>query len=350
MITLRIGTGGDYTTFMAARNAIDGAPLADDYTLDLISDVTETLTATGNLAYNGKTITLTCSFNEANIENPIGWYKVTLAADIWINFTGNSFNVGSNVVQYLWIQRTALNTFAPRDMIAMGGNNDAFVTTLHHLFFKGNGSTTRGDVAWGSGTSNLTLTAYDIKMWDMLVGIDLDITTVSAVRRTRYFENITMYNCVNGYYTTDNVWNLFNLKNIVIAGSSGTDWPTQHAQLTITNCADSDGSLTTGVNTQSNIVPADEFVSLDDTVNDFLKLGGGTFDVGGKAVPQRGKAPLKVQFTDQSVYDFPVGVLAVNGTAPTIEGHDTDIEDLAVPSTEGFYSIGCHQAQIEESQ
>ena len=163
-------------------------------------------------------------------------------------------------------------------------------------------------------------------------------------------ENMVVYNCGVGIYA-ERLWDRFTVFRNVVSCGCPTDWmliagatPNAPEYQTTYNCADSDGTLLIGSNQIHNIVPADEFKSLDDTNSKFLFLNDGSFNVGGIAVPERGRAPLKVQFTDQTEYSWPEGVLASGGTEPTLT--DTDIEGLDVPSPEGIYSIGCHQAQI----
>ncbi len=367
MITQTVGTAGDYATWKAAWNALVAiVSLADDYQLRQISDITEEI---GGAAWgvkddmNNKTVTFLCPAANSHKGVPADGYKTTIpfgSKTIYLSIYGEPSDGGTVVIDGLNI---------------INQNNSQAITVVNRVDYNQkhivkdfiiNGEDVADNSGLGYLQSNTAVEVYNGKIFDC-GGIGLGHTGGTLVPAdngvVKTIENVTVYNCGTNATSATRRFGVANAieaykqiayRNVVVCHDKGTpiDWslyqPGTALDIKTYNCADSDGSLSNASNAdpQNNIVVADEFESLVDLNSRFLFLNDGTFDVGGKAVPERGNVPLKVQFTDQTDYRFPDGVLAVNGTAPTIEGHDTDIGDLAVPSTEGFYSIGCHQAQI----
>jgi len=119
------------------------------------------------------------------------------------------------------------------------------------------------------------------------------------------------------------------------------------------NCAGDDSSIADAVaagfpqayNCLSNIVPADEFQSLDDTNPSFLNLIQGVGSLDANASPLRGKAPMKVGFNAEALLDGYAPNLGKNGAAPQIPGNDEDISGNKRPGYDGAYSIGAYEQQ-----
>ena len=63
MTNLTIGVGGDFATLEAALLSLNMADLADDYTFDIISNLTANANSTHLLYLNGHTVHITCSYN-----------------------------------------------------------------------------------------------------------------------------------------------------------------------------------------------------------------------------------------------------------------------------------------------
>jgi hypothetical protein len=156
-------------------------------------------------------------------------------------------------------------------------------------------------------------------------------------------ENCTVYNCSSKGINGDNFTNnrrSWVIKNCV-ACECGTDWTADSSNFTYSNCADSDNSLSFGTNNLHNIVAADEFLSLDSSSSNFLKLNPISLLADFSGTPLSGIHPLKVDYTDSSTYTVS-GSLDNAGTVPTNAG-TTDIAGATRPSTVG-YAIGCHEA------
>jgi hypothetical protein len=200
-----------------------------------------------------------------------------------------------------------------------------------------------------------TCRIWNLKVWDTVRPAGAPAFSAAGVYLERFgstdvipvVENCTFY---NSFLQMDDEplvgRNIVAFNNGTVAPT--TDFVTNRADLNvIENCADTDGRIDDefpGQNTNTQtVVYADEFQSLDDTNSRFLYLVDGELNVDGTGVPVRGRAPHEVQFTDLTDYSFP-GILGTAGIEP--EEHTTDIEDLAIPSPEGYYSIGCHQGQI----
>jgi hypothetical protein len=86
----------------------------------------------------------------------------------------------------------------------------------------------------------------------------------------------------------------------------------------VTNCADSDGTLTSGTLTKNNIVPANEFQSLVSTNAKFLFLKN----------------------TKYWAWQYGSANLGPNGAVPSLSS--TDIAGVAYLDANGKYPIGCH--------
>ena len=137
-----------------------------------------------------------------------------------------------------------------------------------------------------------------------------------------------------------------NVQGAFYGDFSNNDWRDPTNDVVAINCADGDGTLAAigGSRNISNITPADEFQSLDDSTPYFLKLKNGALVAGASALPVKGRAPLKVQFTNSSDYVFQSRNLGDGGTVPLYTTEDIGLNPI--PTDEQFYSIGCHQVEV----
>ncbi len=354
MITRTVGVGGDFADFRAARVALEAVtPLGNDYEFDQISDVAEAAVWPTNLLdLNAHTVTFTCSYNQARLNNFLSWYTISMSPNIEMNMVQNVLGNTSNTVwEYLFPFRNSVNLGAHATIIGVGCSGRGNTSTVRDCYIKGIVGVVFGDYGLTMTRERDGLKMSNCKIWGCWRGLNLQQGVSSPGNYTnKYIENTDFYANRTGVYLPNIGYdNYGRFKNVVSCGSTYRDWDGLGggvASIYAENCADSDGTLipVVGSNNLFNIVPVDEFKSLDDTNADFLKLNDGEFNVGGISVSERGEAPLKVQFADQTEYSWPDGVLADGGTAPTLT--DEDIEGLSIPNAEGFYSIGCHQAQI----
>ena len=292
MNNVTVGSGGDYTNWAAVKTALLAAhPLADDWTVNQISNTTDTFINPTQLKYGGKTVTFQCTNNETNDDDHTKWYTSTFTAAAptayAMDMQGDTIagsGGGNFVCKYLYFIQTTINNSAV--LLRLGGGvNYAIISTISNCLFKGSGYT------GGSGLTHYNnsdyVRIYNCKFWNLDYGIDLEINnlqTFSGPCRV-FVENCTIYNCDEGVYigeTAAATQQVFaNIKNVVSCGCNTNDWVdtgsgTYYQRLF--NCADSDGSLDSldsdilQYNSISNIVAADEFISTDDTSSDFLKL------------------------------------------------------------------------------
>ena len=367
MATWTVGDGGDFASPEAAVAAFNGVDIADDLTFDQISDVvcSASMILSG-LQPVGYKIRYTCSYNEAHLNDWQNWYKISVTGGgifglnswsngklIWGTLEMDHFYLEDNRAGF----GTIVDFVSSMQVVSWDFLNIGGYANVHDFLIDGKA---RGSMGFYFPVLPLVTTKiWNFKVWDTVKLAPAPLSTSAGIYLERspgvnavpapVVENGTLYNSFlemnTGMFVTAR--NIVSSNNSVEVGAA--DYITDAvAGNTIENCADTDGSIDAqfpgqNTNTKTGIVPADEFKSLDDTNSKFLFLNDGSLDVGGVAVPERGEAPLEVQFTDQTTYTTE-GVLATGGTEPTLT--DTDIEGLDIPNAEGFYSIGCHQGQI----
>lgn len=353
MVTKTVGSGGDYATWGSAITWLQTVdPLADDYTFTQISSVTETSFPFVNINLNGRTLLLT-SNNKPNGDPTSGWTTtINTGVQPSVRYEGNG---GTVVLDGLY----TVSTVAGQIHFLIGRHGILGTTSetiVRNCLFKGFGNIApafNGGVSVRFERDSDIIKMYNCKIWDMDIGLRFTTGTGGGpATLDKIYENITAYNCNAGVYINSPHSFKVRMRNVVAFDSVNFDWQYVAGDLTdweIYNCADSDDSIANinfslASNIVNNINSTTEFESTVDTEADFLKLNEGSLTVGADVSPEDGRAELEVQFTDQTNYSFPSQDLASNGMAPNLTA--VDIEGLSIPNAEGFYSIGCHQAEI----
>ena len=109
-------------------------------------------------------------------------------------------------------------------------------------------------------------------------------------------------------------------------------------------CADDDGTLPAFCVAPVTGVTDNDFLSVDNTSDDFLKLPGPiTRQLNANANPLKGTAPLKVNFESSIGYNYPESILINAAITPKITTRD--IEGITRPREDGYTSIGCHEPE-----
>jgi hypothetical protein len=357
MISYTVGDGGTFATWQLALAQISSLGLLpDNVTVTQISDVTETVNhlSTGIVSMNGFTVTLTS--NKKHNGNPNDAWVTTLNAGIEF---GQRTQGGSGTfrIDGLYFKRVAGGGATSQLLIIGWAQLPSVHLSVHEVkncLFEGDD---RQESAFDIAYDQDIIRFSNCKFWNLNIGIPIEVNTGTAGTKTqeKTFENCTVYGCIIGVSLDQTSVYTLVLRNVVSAGNinpiggASTDW--FHQTLDITNfscynCADSDGTLATipfGGTVQGNladIVPEDNFASLDDTNDRFLFPNGGTKQLIVTATPRKGVAPLKVDFTSEVVYADGGGVLHDGGMAPTLSS--VDIAGVAIPDDAGNYPIGCH--------
>jgi len=319
MITKTVGTGGDYPNFNAGLHALDylvRGPLSDDVTLDVISNISEPSYTKffRSIQLNGHTLRITSSYNQSIISDWQNWYKITAVGteglDVYID--GNlATKTGALQIDHLYVIGNPGGWY-PFVFQLTCFNGAITTTSIYNSYFDGISSS----VAYGVIISTLgTTTIYNCKIWDGNYGLvfsNLAAGTINTKNVTVY--GATQYSVFSRGTGTRNFTNVVSTRNGTSqAYNKSLDDGT--VVFNFTNCAADDASITATADSQTNclenIVPADEFVSLDDTNAEFL-------------FPKSG------------------GNIATGGIDA---GYSTDIVGSPIPGPDGLYSIGCHEFQ-----
>ena len=142
---------------------------------------------------------------------------------------------------------------------------------VHDCLIKAAGNVT--GIAVNEDGSGADREHYNLKVWGCDVGLSAYLS--AATTGASLFRNIECYNNDYAVLLTDSISCTF--KNVSGHSSLFDDWlRTGAGQGTLQNCADSDDSINTqgfnDTNTVPNIVPANEYSSLDETNSNFLKI------------------------------------------------------------------------------
>lgn len=308
-------------------------PLTDRYKFTIISNTTDDVFAFGVLNSNGYDVLFTS--NNKHYGDPTKGWKTNLTNGIALEFRGHG-NGGSVVLDGLNIERIA----GARVVFMLMGNHGIMGTTTEYItkncLFKGLDKSGGGDTVIDILRDSDIIKMSYCKIYNMRNGLRFNINTGSGGFKTqdKIFEDIDIYNC----YTGVRISTLFNFKvrmrNIVAGGSENKDWTDDGGNLSDWNlysCADSDDSMSViafnvNNNPQPNIIPADEYISLN-LDSGFLKLKRGIYFPGGIYTP----GSLR---------------LGQTGVPPTLSLTE-DIAGESVPGVDGSYSIGSHQQLYE---
>ncbi len=360
--------GADYEDWRLAHNWVVGlGVLGENYNLRQVGDIVMSAGAwTSDLSPNGFTVRFYCPWADSHQGDPTKGFTTTLLAP-----------AGSFIPQFLVGGGVGRNGTVDIDGLRCITNDCMFQFScresksqkiiLRNFLIDGGGANNAQGVT--CAYDGAAVECYNGKIWECGttgIGPNNGGTAVfpSPTKILKFFENITVYNCGRGAGAPATKYGIgmhhgiqryASLKNVVSfrdAGVTGKDWTMKSYdgsapdyQL-VENCADSDGTLAGGTDIQNNIVPADEFQSLDDTESNFLELKRGEAEMVITANPRRGQAPLPVNFTANVEYRPGATVLGQSGIEPVYVGA-VDISGEAIPGEDGLYSIGAHEQQYE---
>jgi hypothetical protein len=316
MVTKTIGSGGDYASYKDALASIYRVSLSDDYTFDLITDVNQgDNLGSYDIRPEGHTVRFTCSYNEAHKSDWQNWKKVTLTSTygLLLNAGSNAnVNNGKIALDYFYVVNqtpTSLTDYC----VAVLCNSWPYYhiygyTDVSNGYINGNNKAPYG-LLWGGTNDEYQIHhIWNVKIWNCGYGIYVGPSDHNHTPAT--VENITVCNnsssVIQIYLRAPIVG-----RNIVCiwTGSTGT-----HKDFYITdagsydvgptvlrNTAVSDSTITTYVtsayNCIENIVPANEFISLDDSNANFLKPKSTRGIVyGANNIGPNGIAPTLVSF------------------------------------------------------
>lgn len=370
--TVGTGVGADYENWWNAHEFLRSGLLASDYDFIQVADVTMlngqdwTL---GTYRPDGHTMRFICPWADSPQGDPTKGFLTT-------------FNVGANSIRIQFNGGFGANlhgTFIIDGLYCVLGNGRAFgfqqpdyrnlqLIIARNILIDGQGNNNTGGFHFSKYDTNFTIS--NTKIWDCTgpgigaggAGSPGNVPIPVFYKRV---ENTVVYNCGTtilgadynkfGIYMGDS-WNKYaSFKNVVSvrdAGVTGEDWfmesfdgSAPEYQLT-KNCASTDLTLADINNNIRNIIPAEEFQSLDDTNSDFLKLIRGEAEMVITATPRRGRAPLPVKFTANVEYRPEGNILGQSGTAPEFAGN-TDIAGEARPGDSGKFAMGAHEQQYD---
>lgn len=363
MIEYLIGTGGDYTDFNAAVLALEAlgpAGLGDDHRFRIISNIVNaTVAPAGNVYLNGHTVSF-INDNPPN-GNPLAGYRIDCVSRPTIRTAQDIGGRGILIFDGLYFKaqgadplliRVAMETFPFAQWRLRR-------VEIKNSMFDGNGTATISLNCRSAEYSYWLLS--NLKIWGHRVyGLWFgDSGSVSNPgETTKTIENVTVLNesdnCV-GIYSNgvgDAGGDDTDYKNVVSVSdgiATGTkDWYDSilPGRISVNNCASSDATcpLIYGTGNIQNIVPASEFESLSDADPDFLFLRKGALTASASPDPDKGPAPLRVDFQGRVEYSFPAGMQLYNaGQAPVLSIYD--IAGLEYGKY-GDYPIGCHNAEV----
>ena len=361
MAEFTFGSGGFFADPQACCQYLEGIVIAENYTFTQVGHSTMPVYVFAEFEPNGYTIKFT--------NNDYHYGELSRGNRIFMGNQRGVYvcikNTGHIIVEKLNMTKTAWDTGGGQPMLSVttagfsidttnssvlvekciargclglpGGGNGAPLINVA-TFNWGSNVIIKGCKAWNAGG---TYQCFNIRVYESSFG--------TIENCTAFFEPGGPFSA--GYYGLS--INTFNtslgcFRNCVGSGSSVFDLVNTGDAGTVQayNCADGDGSLVgfLGNRNISNITPADEFQSLDDSSPDFLKLKNGALVAGASALPVKGRAPLKVQFTNSSDYVFQSRNLGDGGTVPLYTTEDIGLNPI--PTDEQFYSIGAHQVEV----
>jgi hypothetical protein len=370
MIDRYVGPLGDDLLWSDAWNTLVAAsPLADDYDFEEIGSLNENVAwPGGNVDFNGHHVRWYCRWENSHQGNPAQGYVTELsnaAARLQIRTIGETF-ADTFTIENIHINQTVAGNVT---LVSIGPNivaDTGFNINVKNMILKG---------AWAGGatiglhvsSSWSKIDISNIKMYNLAYGLDARFvgSWVSGVSHEGWHvvENMVVYLTGEiGIQTPqgDEWGRYWNFKNCVACENSGGlldgDWITKplpipsNIYVELISCADGDGTIETyypnRTNCVGNIVPLNEFASLVYPDSDFLDLKEGTFAASFTRNPA-GNLKIKkdCEFTPSVVFTPGSASLGINGAAPQIPGHDTDIGGRPIPGGDDLYSIGAFEQQ-----
>lgn len=344
MITLTFGAGGTYANLIAAIAGaalpVSPAPLPDDYTFLQVGDSTENATVLFTNIENNKKIYVTT--DTPHNMNPnvghlmslspgsnYGWW--ILAGDIYVHglHTKRVDVLGSiNPVSF----HCQYNPWgAPIVRV------DFYDNILDGNEIEGAGIQAGAPINDGLGRFRI----YNNKIY----GCSANVGCAIALDEEYLIENNTLYKAVyNINYRGIDFGNAGASNAIArnnVAANHGIDYRRTGVAYTMENNASKDATGDAGL---TGIVEADEFESLNELSDDFLRLKDGA--VAGSFTrdpPGVLKVKQDCKFTPSVQFNPGSPVLGQGGSAPSLA--TLDGEGFARPGVDSLYSIGCHEQQ-----
>jgi len=358
--TVGTGVGADHNTWRDAWVWLTGLGLLGaDYDFIQVADTVEP--AVGGwpsfAGTNGYTTRFICPFEDSHQGDPTRGFTTTLpVGSNALNAAFNTATGGAGVIEFNGLR--ILNGGTVDHLVALNNCNYNRNQTaiLRNSLLDGQNVIASLGVTTGNDISRTRIS--NVKIYNCALSGYGSVGGTTGIPDPLQFENIVenmvVYNCGVGI-RADRPWDWYtSFRNVVSCGNT-TDWMllsgatagAPNFQWTY-NCADSDGTLVNGDNILNNIVPADEFVSLDSTLSgkNFLWLPRGEAEMVITANPRRGKAPLPVNFTADVEYRPEGSLLAQTGSEPVYAGTE-DMAGETRPGESGEYAIGCHEQQYD---
>jgi len=358
LVIKTIGVGGDYTDFnlaVLALQALGVGGIVEDYEFRIISSFNNiTASPVGFVCPNGFTI----SFINENppLGNPLNGHKITCATTPYIRTYADVQGRGELIFDGLYLKENGvglslLTIVIPQETFAYAQWKDRKTVIKNCMFDAGKNV----QIALNCRSAEYSLWELsNLKIWGH-TALGLVFENAGVVQNpgetTKFIENITVFNEVNncvgirsnvaGDAGSDDT----RYSNVVVANDGiavGTvcwDSGILPGRIIVNNCASSDATcpLVYGTGNIRNIVPANEFKSLDDTNSDFLELKE-TADFSG--------VPLSVDIGDTvSLNSFlsGTGQLYQTGTTTISAWNTEDIAGNQRPDADGKVSIGAHE-------
>jgi len=361
MINLTIGSGGDYAGPAEAYDfLVTLGPLADDYTFNLISNVTITAwnAILSRIDCNGHTVLFTCSFNKANAETPLSWYRVELSgANGHMSIIQDlGATVNDKIFVEWWIYKHITNTAIILLSISTQQSSDVMTWGIDNCWFIGTG--TAGESGIGAGNTGHYYDINKVVMYNLNRSLNLfpgGFVPGDDFPDRKHIKNVTIYTAISGdgVIVGDLAGNNIYFENVAVFHQGlGVCWDKSVAvapdRYRITNCSDDDNTIVTNMTPSAtitdclaNLVIADEIETLVDTSDDFLKLKIGAITADFTREPA-GNVNVGdvIKFTPEVALTPGSANLGDSGIA--VAGMVVDIRGKAIPSINGEYPIGAH--------
>ena len=357
--TYYIGTGGDYADWGAAYQArIVGGLVGASEIWEQVSDCTVTTWPNGGPRdWGGGDITFRCPFENSHKGNPNAGYKTYLSGANGSMSSRNNNAVGGHVCNYENLNVIQLTD----DNIDLVGLRQEFTSkrqtcNVINCIIKGwknEGIATRRGIAVFL-CNQVDGIIKNCKVISCGTGIDtfMNINAGTPMGLQRLVENCVITDCFNGIHTEtfggSYPRDRITFRNVVAFDCNHTVFENvvgthiyDFYKLT-TDDGNEPVIVHESTGFKGDIVPADEFESIDYADDDWLMFPVGSISANSDAIPTKGVAPLAVKFT--SVYERSAalgGYLATNGDAT--ESATEDIAGLSRPGSDGAYSIGAHE-------
>jgi hypothetical protein len=297
---------------------------------------------------NGHSLTIKCSHNYEYRYNHTKWYTASLGNNVVMRFGSNNL-VGHVRFEYLKVYRPA--AAASSIILYGGGQNVDSSMYVNSCYLRGTDNPLiPNSIGIGYLYEYNTVVIQNTRVWNCIRGMQTNpgAGVGGDYPNKRFVENCVFYNCTAGVWVQDNesqLWTFRNVAacdcNLAFEGLGATGLEVQ----VIEGCAVDDGTLTYGSPVYNDLVPEDEFASLDDTNFKFLGLkNDGYMELTIDPVPDVGRAPLEVIFNGYPLFDYGTmgPILPVGGVEP--EWATTDVLGNTKPGLDDKWSIGVDEA------